>query len=77
MTRTETTERSTVAGSSPARPRSLTGLGWGLTGACPGPIFALIGNGMTVYGVVLVSALVGTWFYGVLRPRLPHYQLVL
>ena len=48
------------------------GLGWGLTGACPGPIFALIGNGMDVYGVVLVSALVGTWFYGVLRPSLPH-----
>ena len=47
------------------------GLGWGLT-ACPGPIFALIGNGMSVYGVVLVSALVGTWFYGVLRPSLPH-----
>ena len=52
---------------------TLFGLGWGLTGACPGPIFALIGNGMTVYGVVLVSALVGTWFYGVLRPSLPHY----
>ena len=52
---------------------TLFGLGWGLTGACPGPILALIGNGMSVYGVVLVSALVGTWFYGVLRPSLPHY----
>ena len=51
---------------------TLFGLGWSLTGACPGPIFALIGNGMSVYGVVLVSALVGTWCYGVLRPRLPH-----
>ncbi len=52
---------------------TIFGLGWALTGACPGPIFALIGNGVTVYGVVLLSALFGTWFYGVLRPRLPHY----
>ena len=52
---------------------TLFGLGWSLAGACPGPIFALIGNGVTVYGVVLLSALLGTWLYGVLRPRLPHY----
>ncbi len=51
---------------------TLFGLGWALTGACPGPIFALIGNGMSVYILVLVSALVGTWLYGVLRPSLPH-----
>ena len=48
------------------------GFGWALTGACPGPIFALIGNGETVYGVALLSALVGTYVYGVLRPRLLH-----
>ena len=51
---------------------TLFGLGWALTGACPGPIFALIGNGMSVYVVVLVAALLGTWSYGVLRPHLPH-----
>ena len=51
---------------------TLFGLGWALTGACPGPIFALIGNGVPVYGVVLLSALLGTWSYGTLRPRLPH-----
>ena len=51
---------------------TLFGLGWALTGACPGPIFALIGNGMSVYILVLVSALAGTWLYGVLRPSLPH-----
>ncbi len=51
---------------------TLFGLGWSLAGACPGPIFALIGNGVTVYGVVLLSALFGTGLYGVLRPRLPH-----
>jgi uncharacterized membrane protein YedE/YeeE len=51
---------------------TLFGLGWALTGACPGPMFALIGNGQTVYGVALLSALLGTYVYGVLRPRLPH-----
>lgn len=51
---------------------TMFGLGWGLTGACPGPIFALIGSGLTVMIVVLLSALVGTWVYGNLRHRLPH-----
>jgi uncharacterized membrane protein YedE/YeeE len=50
----------------------LFGLGWGLTGACPGPIYALIGNGVTVMAVVLASALAGTWVYGFLKPHLPH-----
>lgn len=50
----------------------LFGLGWALLGACPGPIFALIGSGVTVMIVALLSALVGTWVYSALRPRLPH-----
>ena len=50
----------------------LFGLGWALTGACPGPLFALIGAGHTVIVVPLVSAIAGTWLYGYLRPRLPH-----
>jgi uncharacterized protein len=48
------------------------GLGWALTGACPGPIFALLGSGLTVFSVVLLSALVGTYIYGALQKRLPH-----
>ena len=48
------------------------GLGWALTGACPGPLVALIGSGVPVMIVALVSALAGTWTYGLLRPRLPH-----
>jgi len=48
------------------------GLGWALTGACPGPIFTLIGNGYSIFIVVLLSALVGTFTYGLLRDRLPH-----
>ena len=51
---------------------TLFGLGWALTGACPGPLFALVGNGVSVMIVAVVSALAGTWVYGWLRPRLPH-----
>jgi uncharacterized membrane protein YedE/YeeE len=50
----------------------LFGSGWALTGACPGPLFALIGNGLTVIFVVILSAIAGTWAYGKLRDRLPH-----
>ncbi len=50
----------------------LFGLGWALIGACPGPIFALIGGGATVMVVALGSAVTGTWTYAWLRPRLPH-----
>lgn len=50
----------------------LFGLGWALLGACPGPIFALMGNGVTVLIVALASALAGTWLYAFLRPSLPH-----
>lgn len=52
---------------------SLFGVGWALTGACPGPLFALAGSGLSVYLVVIVSAVAGTWLYGILRPHLRHY----
>lgn len=48
------------------------GLGWALLGACPGPLFALIGNGVTVIIIALIGAVAGTWTYGYLRPKLPH-----
>jgi len=51
---------------------TIFGLGWALTGACPGPLFALIGNGVSVMIVAVLSALLGTWSYGLLRSRLPH-----
>ena len=50
----------------------LFGLGWALTGACPGPLFALIGNGYSVMAVALASAILGTFTYGLLKSRLPH-----
>ncbi len=52
---------------------TLFGVGWALTGACPGPLFALTGSGLSVYGVAVLSALAGTWLYGFARPHLPHY----
>lgn len=48
------------------------GLGWALLGACPGPIFTLIGAGHTVYVVALASAVGGTYLYGAVRGYLPH-----
>jgi uncharacterized membrane protein YedE/YeeE len=48
------------------------GVGWAITGACPGPIFANICAGMTIVAVILLSAVAGTWTYGLLRDRLPH-----
>ena len=50
----------------------LFGFGWAMTGACPGPVFALIGSGVTVFLVVLLSAIAGTWVYGAMSKRLPH-----
>jgi len=51
---------------------AMFGLGWALTGACPGPLVALVGAGTPVMLVAILSALGGTWTYGRLRPRLPH-----
>ena len=51
---------------------TIFGLGWGLGGVCPGPIYALIGRGMLVVLVVLLSALVGTRVYAAIQHKLPH-----
>lgn len=48
------------------------GLGWAITGACPGPLYAQIGNGYTIVIVTLISAIFGTWLYGYFREKLPH-----
>src|SRR5665647_101813 len=48
------------------------GLGWALTGACPGPLFAQIGTGAFVIIITFLSAIAGTWVYGLIRERLPH-----
>ena len=51
---------------------TIFGLGWAMAGACPGPIYTLLGNGYSVILVVLASALLGTFTYGLLRSKLPH-----
>ena len=51
---------------------TIFGLGWALVGACPGPMFAVLGVGVWSMGIVFVGALLGTFLYGVLRSKLPH-----
>ncbi len=51
---------------------TIFGLGWALTGACPGPMFVLMGNGFLVMLVAIISAIMGTYVYGALRHKLPH-----
>ena len=51
---------------------TIFGLGWALCGACPGPLFALVGAGATVMLAAIAAALAGTWTYAYLRPKLPH-----
>lgn len=48
------------------------GIGWAITGACPGPLFAQIGSGFLVIGITFLSAVAGTWVYGYFREKLPH-----
>jgi uncharacterized protein len=50
----------------------LFGLGWAMTGACPGPLFAQLGTGISVIAVPLLSAILGTYVYGMLQHRLPN-----
>ncbi len=47
------------------------GLGWAITGACPGPLYALLGSGFYVISITLLSAIAGTWFFGLIKNKLP------
>ncbi len=51
---------------------TIFGLGWAMTGACPGPMFTLLGHGIWSIAIVILSAVVGTYMYGLLKDRLPH-----
>ena len=51
---------------------TIFGMGWAMTGACPGPMFALVGYGSGVFLVVIASAVAGTLVYGLVRNKLPH-----
>lgn len=51
---------------------TIFGLGWALTGACPGPLFVNLGYGIPTFLVVIIFAAIGTYLYGVLSEKLPH-----
>ncbi|MBL4662871.1 MAG: YeeE/YedE family protein [Flavobacteriaceae bacterium] len=48
------------------------GLGWALAGACPGPMFTLIGAGFSSIIIVIIASIFGTFLYGLLKDKLPH-----
>ena len=51
---------------------TIFGLGWALAGACPGPMYILVGTGAFSVLIVILGALLGTYVYGVLKDKLPH-----
>ena len=51
---------------------TIFGLGWAMTGACPGPMYALVGSGTTVFIVSIATGILGVLVYAALRPKLPH-----
>lgn len=51
---------------------TIFGLGWAMTGACPGPMFVLLGKGVWTIGIVIISATFGTFLYGLVKHKLPH-----
>lgn len=51
---------------------AIFGLGWGLSGACPGPMYILVGTGVFTVLIVIAAAIMGTFVYGLLKDKLPH-----
>ncbi|WP_235296967.1 YeeE/YedE family protein [Portibacter marinus] len=51
---------------------TIFGLGWAMTGACPGPMFVLLGHGIWTILIVIAASLVGTFIYGIVKHKLPH-----
>ena len=50
----------------------LFGLGWALSGACPGPMYILVGTGAFSVLIVIAAAMLGTYVYGIIKDKLPH-----
>lgn len=51
---------------------TIFGIGWAITGSCPGPMFVNLGNGYPAMAIVILGALAGTYLYGLIRHKLPH-----
>ncbi len=51
---------------------TIFGLGWALVGSCPGPMYILLGHGYWMFALVILSAVLGTYTYGIIKDKLPH-----
>ncbi len=51
---------------------TIFGLGWALAGACPGPMYILLGTGVFSMVIMIAAAILGTFVYGLLKNKLPH-----
>ena len=51
---------------------TIFGLGWALVGACPGPMFIMLGHGFLIFIVIIIGATLGTLTYGAVKDKLPH-----
>jgi uncharacterized membrane protein YedE/YeeE len=51
---------------------TIFGLGWGLIGACPGPMFVLLGRGVATIVIAIIGGLLGVLFYHAIKHKLPH-----
>lgn len=51
---------------------TIFGLGWALVGACPGPMYILLGHGYWMLALIILGAIMGTYTYGVIKDKLPH-----
>jgi uncharacterized membrane protein YedE/YeeE len=51
---------------------TIFGLGWALVGSCPGPMYILLGHGYWMFALIILSAVLGTYSYGIIKDKLPH-----
>lgn len=51
---------------------AIFGMGWSITGTCPGPMFTLLGHGIWSILIVIAGAIIGTYIYGLVRTKIPH-----
>lgn len=51
---------------------SIFGIGWAITGACPGPMWVLLGNGFWIVLIYILGAFLGTWAYGAVANKMPQ-----
>ncbi|MCA9919126.1 MAG: YeeE/YedE family protein [Anaerolineales bacterium] len=55
---------------------TIFGMGWAITGACPGPVYAHIGAGNFAMLATFLGGIVGMYLYAFFQSRLPHTEWV-